>query len=180
MLAMLLVSPMAALAASGLPATITMTPTESGPGSSVEIVGLDFPGSQAIELQLTTTAGPLHLGTATTEEGGYFRHALTLPSDVAPGFWELRATAPDGAVAVHIFEATVAGSASAPIAPEAVVSESGGSSFATADLLVVLVLLLLVGGVGGAAAFVWYQTHRRDNVQPGMGAGDDPIWGGSP
>src|SRR5687768_3636258 len=95
----------AATAASGLPPTIAMNPETAGPGATVEIVGLDFPAEGAIELQVTTTAGPVSLGTTVASEGGYFRQAVTLPLDVEPGFWEVRATGPGGAAAVHIFEA---------------------------------------------------------------------------
>ena len=97
--------PVAASAASGLPPTIAMNPEAAGPGTVVEIVGLDFPPDGAIELKVTTTAGPVSLGTTVATHGGYFRQAVTLPPEVAPGFWELRATGPGGATAVHIFEA---------------------------------------------------------------------------
>ena len=177
----LLLLPLAASAASGLPATITMQPASAGPGAIVEIVGLDFPASQAVQLQLTTTAGPVPLDAATTEAGGYFRHKVRLPADIAPGFWELRATGSDGSVAVHIFESGATVPASAAVAPVEVsalsVSSSGGAS--GANLLVLVVFMLLVGSIGGAAAFVYYRLNHVDE-DPGMGAGDDPIWGGAP
>ena len=173
----LLVTPLAAFGASGLPATISMNPATAGPGTRVEVVGLDFAAGQDVDLQLTTTTGPIHLATATTEDGGYFRHSVTLPADVAPGFWELRATGPGGAVAVLIFEAGEAVLAAAPVeAADATLAAAGGST--SGDLLVVLVLLLLVGGIAAAAGFVYYQTHRSDD-QPGMAAGEDPIWSGA-
>lgn len=176
----LLVIPFSAQAASGLPATITMKPEAAGPGAQVEVVGLDFPAGQGIELQLTTTAGVVPLATTTAEEGGYFRQLLTLPADVAPGFWELRATGSNGAVAVHIFEAgAVTPAAAAAVATASAGVADPGSSSAGVNMLVLLVLLLLIGGIGSAAVFVYYQTHRSDQ-DPGMAAGDDPIWGGAP
>jgi len=42
----LLVTPIAAMAASGLPATVAMNPESAGPGTTVEITGLDFPSGQ--------------------------------------------------------------------------------------------------------------------------------------
>lgn len=165
-------------AASGLPASITISPETAEPGDLVQVAGLDFPAGETIQLQLTTTAGAVHLGTASTADGGYFRQAVTLPTDVAPGFWELRATAPDGSVGVLIFEAgeaapaLVAGAATA----EADTAARGGLS--GTDMMVMLVAVLLVAGVGGAFAYAWFVTHR-DSREPGMGAGDDPIWGGS-
>ena len=44
-----------------------------GPGATVQGVGIDVPGGQPLELCLTTTAGPVVLGSTTVEEGGYFR-----------------------------------------------------------------------------------------------------------
>src|SRR5688500_20132414 len=95
----------AASAASGLPASIAMNPEDAGPGSVVEVVGLDFPPEGSIELQVTTTAGPVSLGSTVATQGGYSRHAATLPSDADPGFSELSATGPGGSTAVHMCEA---------------------------------------------------------------------------
>jgi hypothetical protein len=174
---------MAASAASGLPPTITMNPGQAGPGSQVEVLGLDFPAATQVELLLTTTAGPVPLGSATTGEGGYFRQVVTFPPEVAPGFWELRASAPGGVVAVTIFEAEVPSAAAGPdagaqTATTAAAAQASSGTLIDPNLVVMLVLLLLVVAVGGAATFVWYQTHRREG-EPGMGTGDDPIWSGA-
>lgn len=175
----LLLAPMAAMAASGLPSTITMSPASAGPGSVVEVVGIDFPGGQQLELQLTTTAGPVSLATTTVEEGGYFRQSVTFPADVAPGFWELRATAANGTAAVQIFEST-AGTAIAPAAEQvaATTPAAVGSGALDGNLITLIVLALLIGGVGGAAVYV-YQQIRHPKVDPGMAAGEDPIWAGA-
>src|SRR5262245_35815417 len=131
----------AASAATGLPATITMNPPSAGPGSVVEVVGLDFPPEGTVELQVTTTAGPVVLGTTKATSGGYFRQAVTLPTDVEPGFWELRATGPGGATAVRIFEAgAVAAAAEAVTTPAA----TSSGSLIDPNLVVTLVLLLLL------------------------------------
>jgi hypothetical protein len=178
----LVAAPIVAFAASGLPSSITMTPERAGPGTLVEVVGLDFPDGQAVVLQLTTTAGAVQLATTTAEDGGYFRQSLTLPAGIAPGFWELRATAASGAVAVHIFESTQGVAAPVPADVGAVtanpVTEDGSGLF-DADLVVVLVLVLLIGVIGVAAAYVWQQMGRSEG-QPGMPHGDDPIWSGAP
>lgn len=174
----LLLAPVAVLAASGLPSTITMTPAAAGPGSTVEVVGLDFPAGATVDLQLTTTAGAVPLGTATVEDGGYFRQSVSFPTEVSPGFWELRASVGD-AVAVTIFEAT-AGSAG-PIEAAtsiAATAAAGAAGPGGSDLIVLLVLAVLAGVIGGAGAFVWRQTHAPMG-DPGMASGDDPIWSGA-
>ena len=195
-MAALLVMASAAVAASGLPATVSMDPASAEPGSEVEVTGLDFPSGQAIELQLTTISGPVHLATVTTEEGGYFRQSVTLPTDVAPGPWELRAIAPNGMVAVHSFEAGTAPAAVHPVdeaagdpATETAGDPATETTVATAtdqttprgnsaaDIMVMLVFAVLIAVVGGAFVFAWNQTHGSTR-QPGMGAGDDPIWSG--
>ena len=195
-MAALLVMASTAVAASGLPATVSMDPASAEPGSEVEVTGLDFPSGQAIELQLTTTSGPVHLATVTTEEGGYFRQSVTLPTDVAPGPWELRAIAPNGMVAVHSLEAGTAPAAVHPAdeaagdpATETTGDPATESTVATAtdqttprgnsaaDIMVMLVFAVLIAAVGGAFVFAWKQTHGSTR-QPGMGAGDDPIWSG--
>jgi hypothetical protein len=174
----LLITPFAA-AAAGLPATITLTPETPGPGAQVEVVGLDFVAGQDVQIQVTTMAGPVHLGTARTEDGGYFRQLVTLPADAPAGYWELRATGAGGIEAVQLFEAgevaTVAPGANAQATTTAVAD--GGST--GSDLLVLLVLGLLIGGITAAAVFVYHQTHRA-RQEPGMSAGDDPFWGSAP
>ncbi len=49
----LLVAPLAASASSGLPSTVTMYPETAGPGTTVELTGLDFPGDAIVEVELT-------------------------------------------------------------------------------------------------------------------------------
>jgi hypothetical protein len=171
----------AAAAASGLPATITMRPASAGPGSVVEVVGLDFPAEQAVELQLTTTAGPVHLATAMTEAGGYFRQRVTMPRDVEPGFWELRATAANGVAAAQIFEASAPAAVVAPDAEAAGTNEApvAAGTSSGANLLVMFVLLFTFGAIALAATFVYYKVHHPE-IDPGMSSAEDPIWGGAP
>ena len=166
--------PLAASAASGLPASITMNPADAGPGSVVEVVGLDFPPEGTIQLQVTTTAGPVLLGTTEATSGGYFRQPVTLPADVEPGFWELRATGPGGVTAVHIFEAGVIAPVAAAAAPAAI----GSTPLIDPNLVVTLVMLLLLIVIVCAAVFVYGVTHRPPG-QAGMPVGDDPIWSGA-
>ena len=127
----LLVNPIAAMAASGLPATITMTAESAGPGATVEVTGVDFPTNAAVELQLSTADGTVHLGTATTTDGGYFREVLTLPVGAPVGSWELRAAAPDGSNATLAF----AVAATDATAPEPAVAAPRGNSLA--DIVVI-------------------------------------------
>jgi hypothetical protein len=176
-LAALIVPVSAASAASGLPPTIAMNPATAGPGAVVEVVGLDFPANGTIELQVTTTAGPVVLGTTVATDGGYFRQAVTLPVDVEPGFWELRASGPGAATAVHIFEArSLAGSTQAVDA--AALLADAPAPLIDPNLVVTLVMLLLMIVIVCAGVFVWTVTHRREG-QAGMPLGDDPIWSGA-
>jgi hypothetical protein len=173
----LILTPMAAMAASGLASTITMSPESAGPGTAVEVVGIDFPGGQPVELQLTTLAGPVPLAQTTVQDGGYFRQNITFPADIAPGFWELRATAADGTAAVHIFEATGAVVTASIVEPTSG-AQAAGSGSVDGTLITLIVLALLIGGIGGASFYV-YKQIRHPHVDPGMAAGDDPIWAGA-
>ena len=42
-LAVLMLAPSAVVASSGLPASVAMEPDSAGPGSVVEVTGIDFP-----------------------------------------------------------------------------------------------------------------------------------------
>jgi hypothetical protein len=170
----------AALAASGLPATISMEPATAGPGETVEVAGLDFPAGGAVDLQATTPAGRVHLATVEVADGGYFRQSVTLPADGPPGFWELRATTADGVTAALVFEAVTPPGAVEPAAPvtEVASQPAAAQGNSPADIMVMLIIALLIAAVGGALVFAWQQT-RAASRQPGMGAGDDPIWSGA-
>ena len=168
----------AASAASGLPPTIAMNPETAGPGAVVEIVGLDFPAEGAIELLVTTTAGPVSLGTTVASPGGYFRQAVTLPIDVEPGFWELRASGPAGATAVHIFEARTMTSAAQDAGAGSAAAANGPTPLIDPNLVVTLVMLLLGIVIVCAAVFVYTVTHGRPGER-GLPIGDDPIWSGA-
>ncbi len=175
--AALLATPIVALAASGLPATVTMSPESAGPGSTVEVTGIDFPASQFIELQLDTAAGSSDLAVFVSAEGGYFQEFVTLPADVPPGAWELRAIALNGSQATYGFQAVggVVTDASAPqaITAEAGLTVSGGNS--SSDIVVMLVIAVMLAAVSGGAAYAWREVHAN-GAQPGMGTADDPIW----
>lgn len=174
----LLVTPIIATASSGLPATVTMNPSVAGPGSIVEVTGIDFPDDHVVTIELGTIAGSVDVAVVKTAEGGYFRELVTLPAEVAPGSWELRATAIDGASASHEFQAVagVLADASAPLP----VAEAGltSSSNSGTDIMVMLVLAVLLAALGGGAAYAWREAHA-DGQQAGMGTGDDPIWAGA-
>jgi hypothetical protein len=167
----------ATVAASGLPATITMRPSVAGPGEEVEVAGLDFPSGDVVDLQITTADGTVYLGTLDVAEGGYFRQTVTLPADAPPGFWELRAASPDGTTAVHVFESSGPPAAVPPAAPpaETTTAPAASSGNSASDIIVMLTFALLLAAVGGALAYAWYLAHGGDR-QPGMAAGDDPIW----
>jgi hypothetical protein len=57
------------------------------------------------------------------------------------------------------------------VAPETTTPQGNSAS----DIIVMLIIAFLIAAVGGALTYAWYQTHGALR-QPGMGAGDDPIW----
>ena len=169
----LLLVPLAALAQS--PA-ISMYPETAGPGSTVEIAGIDFPPERVVEVQLATPDGTVPLTTATTSPEGDFRQILALPLGVAEGAWELQATAADGATSAFAFmtspDAAVDAAAAAP-ATTAATTPSGNSS---GDIALMLIIAVVLGGLAVGGLVVYRQI--RDESPPGMGKGDDLIWGG--
>jgi hypothetical protein len=87
------------------------------------------------------------------------------------------ASAADGTMAAPAFEAESAsiivepGAPPADVEPETTTPQGNSAS----DIIVMLIIAFLIAAVGGALAYAWYQTHGALR-QPGMGAGDDPIW----
>ncbi len=175
--AVVLLIPVAASAASGLPATVTMTPESAGPGSTVEVTGIDFPGGQLIELQLGTAAGSSDLAVFVSAEGGYFREFVTLPVDAPAGAWDLRAIALDGSQAAYGFQAAegVVTDVSVPQPLTAGAGLTASSSNSSSDIVVMLVIAVMLAALSGGAAYAWREVHAN-GAQPGMGTADDPIW----
>jgi hypothetical protein len=166
-----------AATSSGLPPTITMDPSSAGPGSVVEVSGIDFPVKQLVEVQLDTAAGRSDLALLITTDDGYFRTFVKLPADVSAGWWELRVTALDGASAGYAFDAASADTVDVTSAYQA--SSAAGLSVRRGntgtDIMVMLVIAVLLAAVGGGVAYAWREV-RGEHTQPGMGAGADPIW----
>jgi hypothetical protein len=171
----LLIVPLTAAAASGLPATVSMNPASAAPGATVEVTGLEFPGLDVVELHLATSAGRIHLLDTVTADSGYFREVIALPADVAAGTWEVQASALDGSTASHRFDAAAA--ASAALAAGSTTTAVAGSGNSGANVVFMLVIAGLLAAVGGSVVHVVREVRRGDR-QPGMGAGDDPIWSG--
>jgi hypothetical protein len=174
-LASLLVAPVAVLAQSGASA-ISMYPETAGPGSTVEITGIDFPPDRVVEVQLATPDGTIPLTSATTSPEGDFRRIVALPLAVTEGAWELQATAADGTTSAYSFvtspDAAAAAEAAAASAPTTTTSQgnSGG------DIALMLIIAVVLGGLALGAMIVYRQI--KDEAPPGMGKGDDLIWGG--
>ena len=76
-----------------------MDPPLAGPGQTVEITGLDFPGLEVVELRVVTGSGAVPLVDTVSADSGYFREIVTLPTGIEAGIWELRANALDGSAA---------------------------------------------------------------------------------
>jgi hypothetical protein len=197
--------PLAVMAASGLPPAVAIIPDQPGPGGRAEISGLDFPAGASIELMLVTNAGVTPLGTATASTTGTFRQAVTLPSTVVPGWWEIRATGPGDTIAVRLFKPGApvvvppapAGQAADPAPlvaaePEKPAPAAPPGAFDGTDLVAAAVLIGLLLGI----ALVFFRTwralrfrspgpaprrrpSRRSGGDDDLPAGDDPIWSGA-
>lgn len=174
----LVVAPAIAAAQSGLPATVTLDPEAAEPGAVVEVIGIDFPGHEPITLELADETGAAELAVVTTVAGGYFRELVTLPVDVPAGAWELRASAPDGSVATHPFVvepgADGAGASGADTAEAGLTTRRGNSG---TDVMVMIIIGVMLGAIGAGGAYAWREVHSV-SMQPGMAAGQDPIWSG--
>ena len=173
----LLALPISTVASSGLPATVTMNPGSAAPGATVEVRGLEFPALAVVELHIATSAGLVHLVDTVTADNGYFREVVTLPPDAPAGAWELRANASDGSTASYRFD-SAAGAATSSGAGASDAASAAGPGSPGADLVFLLVIAALLAAVGGSLAYVWREVRGGDR-QPGMGAGDDPIWSGT-
>ena len=168
----LLVVPLTALAQSPV---ITMYPETAGPGSTVEIAGIDFPPDRVVEVQLATPDGTVPLTSATTSPEGDFRQIMALPLGVPEGAWELVATAADGTRSTFGFVTSPdAAVGAAPAASPAEVQPSAGNT--GGDIALLLIIAVVLGGLALGAMIVYRQI--RDDAPPGMGKGDDLIWGG--
>jgi hypothetical protein len=169
----LLVAPLVSLASSGLPATMSMYPETAGPGSTVEISGIDFPAERVVEVQLSTPDGTVPLTTITTSPSGDFRQVVALPIEASDGVWELQAIAADGTTSAYAF-ATALDAAAVVVAAETVPSvvPAGNSS---GDIALMLIVAVVLGAVAFGGLFVYRQI--KDESPPGMGKGDDLIWG---
>ena len=168
----LLVVPLSALAQSS---AISMYPETAGPGSTVEVSGTGFPSERVVEVQVLTPAGTIPLITATTTREGSFRQIVALPLGVAEGAWELQATAADGTTSSFPFVTSpdVTTAAAPAAAAEAAPAPTGNTS---GDIALMLIIAVVLGGLAFGAMIVYRQL--RDDAPPGMGRGDDLIWGG--
>jgi hypothetical protein len=173
----LLVAPIVAAASSGLPATVTMNPAAAAPGATVEVVGLDFPGLQVVDVELATAEGAVPLVSTVTAQDGWFREVVVLPATLPSGAWELHAVALDGASAGYAFHSGIEaiGATTTPASPEMAATAAGSSGL---DIAVMLIVAVLIAAVGGGAVYAWREVSTGDE-QPGMGYGDDPIWSGA-
>ena len=170
----LLLVPLAALAQSGAPA-ISMYPETAGPGSTVEVTGSDFPPERVVEVQVMTPDGTVPLTTATTSPEGAFRQIVALPIGAPDGARELQATAADGTTSTFPFVTTGDAAAAADLPAEAAPTEvAAGNS--GGDIALMLIVGVALGIVAFGAMMVY--RHIKDESPPGMGKGDDLIWGG--
>ena len=174
-LVLLLLIPATATAQSGSDARVTMSPEVAGPGDTVLVSGLDFPRDMTVVVQLTTAEGPVTLATVATAPDGSFRERVALPDGVPEGTWTVSARSSDGlAMAGHQFLAGDAPPAAA--GTEMTTEASAGTSNSTSDNMVLVLMGLLLGAIATGALFA-YRLVKEEGPQPGMGSGDDLIWG---
>lgn len=178
--ATLLVVPTIALAQST--PEISMYPDNARPGSTVELTGTGFPSEHLVDLQLTTPESTTTLASTATDLEGGFRQIVALPLSAPEGTWELRATAVDGTTSTFGFTVvseTAAGDTGAepaaavvaePVATEARAGNTSG------DIALMLIIAVVLGGAAFGAMVIYRQI--KDESPPGMGRGDDLIWGG--
>lgn len=167
----LLLVPLAAVAQS--PA-ISMYPETAGPGSTVEIAGIGFPPARVVEVQLATPDGTIPLTTATTGPEGDFRQILALPLGVTEGAWELQTSTADGTTSTFGFVTSPDAAVDVAAAEaSATVAATGNTS---GDIALMLIVAVVLGGLAVGGMVVYRQI--RDESPPGMGKGDDLIWGG--
>lgn len=178
-LLMLLAIPLAASAQSGEQASIRVRTAAGDDGAGVEVSGLGFPGDTTVVLELVTPAGPYPLATVATDGAGSFRDVLTVPDRVFRAALRLDARSASGSSASYDMAAieavqTVAVASAAEPAAGGRVSEQPGAASDDA----VLVLIAIVLGALATAVLYAYRTFDDERRRPGMGAGDDLIWGG--
>ena len=155
---------------------ISMYPETAGPGSTVEIAGIDFPPERVVEVQLATPDGAVPLTTATTSPEGDFRQILALPLGVPEGAWELQATAADGTTSTFPFVTSPDAAVDAAAAAQAATAAPAASGNSSGDIALMLIIAVVLGGLAFGGLVVYRQI--RDESPPGMGKGDDLIWGG--
>ncbi|MEX1295199.1 MAG: hypothetical protein AB1Z67_03405 [Candidatus Limnocylindrales bacterium] len=174
-LASLLVMPLLAVAQGP---TLSMSPETARPGSTVEISGAGFPAGHVVELRLTTPDGSMPLASSVAGLEGEFQQLLALPLGTTKGDWEVLATAVDGTTSSLAFSTLpqTASAEAAPVAaPEpATAEERAGNT--SGDIAVLLIIAVILGGIAFGGLLVFRQL--REESPPGMGKGDDLIWGG--
>ncbi len=153
---------------------ISMYPETAGPGSTVEIAGIDFPPGRVVEVQLATPDGAVPLTTATTSPEGDFRQILALPLGVTEGAWELQATAADGTTSTFGFVTSPDAAVDVAAAEASTAAAAAGNT--SGDIALMLIVAVVLGGLAVGGMVVYRQI--RDESPPGMGKGDDLIWGG--
>lgn len=88
----LLVSPSAAHE----PTSVTVEPNTAHPGEEITVRGEGFEDSVEVEITLEGVRGMIHLGEATVQDGD-FSVNLSVPQDVRPGSYQLRASGEESA-----------------------------------------------------------------------------------
>ncbi|HKZ82950.1 MAG TPA: hypothetical protein VJ793_04760 [Anaerolineae bacterium] len=107
---------------------IAVEPAVAPAGGQITVIGTEMEPGEVFAITLEGPAGSIPLGEATAtgegEEGG-FTAAFTIPSDVAPGSYIVRAATEEGEVATADLTLTEP-SAEASAAPAMVVDEPSG------------------------------------------------------
>lgn len=77
--------------AHGDEAHLELNTTQAGPGATIDLRGVGFDPESDITIMLVGAQRQLLLGAVSSDETGDFTQALSLPADLLPGAYEVRA-----------------------------------------------------------------------------------------
>jgi hypothetical protein len=83
-------------------AVLRSSQTSVAAGSSIELSGSDFAGTESYQLRLLGVLDEYDVGRVEADSSGVFSHQLAVPAEVAPGAYQVVAVASDGDVVARL------------------------------------------------------------------------------
>jgi hypothetical protein len=83
-------------------AVLRSSQTSAAAGSSIELTGSDFAGSESYQLRLLGVLNEYDAGEVAADSTGVFSHQLAVPAEVVPGAYQVVAIASDGDVVARL------------------------------------------------------------------------------